>query len=106
MIRLALWTVAVAAVLAAVDRVLLWMERKGWIHYRRRGLSRSGAAYHALLLESIFNPAAENIHEVKYAEEQEQDESGDPNRPRRAELSFQVDRTENGQVQSEPPEEQ
>ena len=35
-----------------------------------------------LLLESIFNPGAEAIIEVKYADEKEQAESADPNRPR------------------------
>ena len=76
-----LWSIAVLAVVWAVDRALLWMEGNGWINYRRRGLSWSGAAYHALLLESIFNPGAAAIIEIKYADEKEQAENGDLNRP-------------------------
>ena len=83
MTRIGLWIIAIAIVLVALDRALLWMERNGWINYRRRGLSRSGAAYHGLILESIFNPGAEKLLEVKYTQEQEQDESGDTNRPER-----------------------
>lgn len=64
------------------------MEGNGWINYRRRGLSWSGAAYHALLLESIFNPAAAAIIEIKYADEKQQAESGDPNRPREGEKAM------------------
>lgn len=82
MIGPVLWSIAVLAVVWAVDQALLWMEGNGWINYRRRGPSRSGAAYHGLLLESIFNPGAEAIIEIKYADQKEQAESGDPNRPR------------------------
>ncbi len=35
------------------------------------------------LLESIFNPGAENLMKAKYVEEREEAESGDPNRPER-----------------------
>ena len=87
MMRLGLWIIAIAAVLVALDRALLWAERNGWINYRWRGMSRPGTAYHALILESIFNPAAENLIEAKYTQEQEQDESGDTNRPQRGDHS-------------------
>ncbi|GAA3491506.1 hypothetical protein [Streptomyces cremeus] len=44
----AVWQVAVLAGLAAAiflaDRALLWMEGRGWVHWRRRrGLSAMGA---------------------------------------------------------------
>jgi hypothetical protein len=81
MMRLAFWAIVIAAILVAVDGVLLLLERHGWINYRRRGLSRPGTAYHALLLESIFNPGAENIVEVKYTEERQHDDSGEPPGP-------------------------
>lgn len=61
-----------------VDRFLLRIERLGWINYRRRGLSRPGAAYHALQLESVFNPAAEHVVEAKYADQEKGAESGEP----------------------------
>lgn len=84
--RPALWVIVIIGTLVAVDRVLSVMERHGWINYRQRGLSRNGTAYHALLLESIFNPAAENIVEVKYAEERQHEDSGEPPGPRNGDV--------------------
>ena len=89
MTRLLLWGLALLAFLWFVDRVLLWMERNGWINYRRRGLSRTGAAYHGVLLESIFNPAAENLIEAKYVQVVEEEDSGDTNRPERLQQSLE-----------------
>jgi len=66
------------ALLLAGDRLLLRLERRGWINYRRRGLNRSGAAFHALELQSIFSPGAEHLAEVRYAQQVERDDSGDP----------------------------
>ena len=39
--------------------------------------------YHGVLLESIFNPAAENLIEAKYVQVVEEEDSGDTNRPER-----------------------
>ena len=63
MIGPVLWVLAVLGVLWTVDRVLLWVERKGWIHYRRRGLSRSGAAYHGLLVGVHLQPRCGELDE-------------------------------------------
>lgn len=77
-IRTLIWIVAMVAVLAILDRVLLRLEVAGWINYRRRGLSRGGPAYHVLELQAIFDPGAQQVIEAKYAEQKEEDESGDP----------------------------
>lgn len=45
---------------------------------RRRGLSRGGAAYHALTLQSIVNPSARHLQTVAYEQIEERDDSGDP----------------------------
>ena len=76
-----LWVLGVLAVLALLDRVLLRLEARGWINYRRRGLSRSGAAFHTLTLQSIFHPAAEQLKQAQYEEVEEHDDSGDPPPP-------------------------
>ncbi len=73
-----LWGGVALVAIAILDRLLLWVEARGWINYRRRGLSRGGATYHALELQSIFNPSTREVMEVKYGEEEEQDESGAP----------------------------
>jgi len=78
MLSKALWALGVLGALFLLDRFLLRLERKGWINYRRRGLSRSGAAFHALILQSIFSPGAEHLMEVQYQQVEEHDDSGDP----------------------------
>lgn len=64
--------------LLVVDRVLLWMEARGWINYRRNGLSRTGPIYHTLELHSVFEPGMEEVQQVRVREEQQEDEAGDP----------------------------
>lgn len=81
MMKLLPWVLAGLVVIALLDRVLLHLEARGWINYRRRGLSRSGAAFHALTLHSIFHPNAERLQEVRYHEAEERDDSGDPPPP-------------------------
>ena len=78
MLSKALWALGILGALLLLDRLLLRLERKGWINYRRRGLSRSGAAFHALILQSIFSPGAEHLVEVQYQQVEEHDDSGDP----------------------------
>lgn len=78
MLKLVIWLIGVLAIVVLVDRVLLWLESKGWINYRRNKLSRGGALYHTLELHSIFDPGMRDVIEVKYAEEQQEDESGAP----------------------------
>ena len=48
-------------VLVVIDRILLRLESRGWINYRRHGLSRGGAVYHTLELHSIFDPAVRPV---------------------------------------------
>jgi hypothetical protein len=75
------WLVVAAAVaLAAVlfDRLLLRLEARGWIFYRRTRGVRGGAMYHAQELDSIFNPGVQHVQEAHVKQEEEEDESGDP----------------------------
>lgn len=64
--------------LLALDRLLLWMEKQGWIHYRRHGLSRTAPLYHTLEIHSVFDPAMQNTMEVRFAQERQEDDSGAP----------------------------
>jgi hypothetical protein len=74
-----LTAVATAVVLAVLlDRLLLRMEARGWIFYRRTRGVRGGAMYHAQELDSIFNPGMQHVQEAHVKQEQEEDESGDP----------------------------
>ncbi len=76
--RWLLYGVAIVVAAVVLDRLLLWCEARGWINYRRNGLSRTGPLYHALDLHSIFDPGIQQVTEIQYQERKEQDESGDP----------------------------
>lgn len=78
MVALLFWVLAGVVGIALLDRALLHMEARGWINYRRRGLSRSGAAYHTLTLHAVFHPSAEHLQEVRYHQVEERDDSGEP----------------------------
>jgi len=73
--------IAITVVLLALDRVLLVLESRGWLNYRRRGLSRGAATYHTLELSSAFNPGFQEVMEVKYAVDRHEDDSGGPPTP-------------------------
>jgi len=62
---------AVFVALVALDRLLLRLESRGWINYRRNRLGRGGGLYHMLELHSIYEPGMRQIAEAKYREEQE-----------------------------------
>jgi hypothetical protein len=78
MLKFALWALALIAALALVDRLLLWMEEKGWLYYRRTRGRGGGAIYHMMETHSTFDPGIQEVIEAKYHEEKNQDESGDP----------------------------
>ena len=82
MSKLIVGTLAVIAALLAIDRLLLWLEARGWLYYRRKKPSISGSIYHMLEMHSVFDPAIQQVQEIIVEEEQQEDESGDPPAPR------------------------
>ena len=76
--RVALWILVAIAALLAVDRLLLFLEARGWIFYRRTKGKRGGAMFHTLEMQSVFDPGARHAQEIIVEEQEEQDESGDP----------------------------
>ena len=73
-----LWAAVVFVAAFVLDRLLLYMEARRWINYRRRGLSRPGTAYHSLLLQDIFSPGARALLDARYVLREEVDDDGDP----------------------------
>lgn len=70
--------VAIAG-LVVLDRLLLAAEARGWINYRRRGLSMGAAGYHAGQLASTFTPGVGHLHDAAVEEAREEaDEAGTP----------------------------
>ena len=79
--KLLIWGLVTVAALVVIDRLLLWMESRNWIYYRRTKGRRGGGVYHTLEIHRVFDPGIEHVIEAEYHEEQEQDESGDPPGP-------------------------
>ena len=81
--------VAAIAALAAVDQLLMWMERRGWIYWRRRKRDPRGALLGPI--DNVFNPAHEHVTQQQETEKRLADIQGDmqniatPRRSRAAE---------------------
>ena len=73
--RLLVAAVAVIAALAAVDQLFLWMERRGWIYWRRRKRDPRDALLG--LIDNVFNPAHEHVVEQQETQERLADIQGE-----------------------------
>jgi len=68
----------------AVDRLLLWMERRGWIDYRRTypGRIDPGAVGPAFLaIQGLLQPDRKHAYAMKTAVRTEQDDQAAPPDP-------------------------
>ncbi len=74
----ALWVVGLGVSLFLLDRVLLFMEERGWIYYRRTKAGRGASTYHLLEWTSTLDPSQRQVMEIRVAEERQEDEAGDP----------------------------
>lgn len=75
------WLTAAAVIAAALydlHRLGSWLDDRGWLYYRRR--SRKGRW--GLAIASIFDREARRILEMQERVQVEEDEDGDPLRPR------------------------
>ncbi len=76
------WYWIVAAVLGvglvgfAADQLALWMERRGWLYWRRSGRPRGGSLG---ILETIYQPSMSHVfeQETRQRTEADQDDSGE-----------------------------
>jgi hypothetical protein len=70
-----------AAALFLGDRLLLWMERRGWIDYRRTypGRMNAGQVGPALLaIQGLLEPEKRHAAEEQTAVRTEEDQKGEP----------------------------
>jgi hypothetical protein len=78
---------ALAAALFGLHRLGSWLDDRGWLYYRRS--SRSGRW--GLAIASVFDQEARRIQEMQERVQLEEDEDGDPLRPK---VRFKVTRAE------------
>jgi hypothetical protein len=86
-VKLLLILAGLAACVFLVDRLLLWMERQGWIDYRqtypgRMNSSQVGPAF--LSIGALLEPGKRHVVEQQTAVRTEREHSGDepPPQPR------------------------
>jgi len=72
---------AVPAAIFFLDRLLLWMEWRGWIFYRmtRPDPKNIGPAF--LEIEALFQPSKRRVLEQKIQRKKQQDDQGGPDDP-------------------------
>ena len=87
MLELVLWVLLGVAGLLLLDQLGLWMERKGWVYYRK--VKRQGAPpsmADVFLGGNVFDPGVRHMHEARDERPGEEDEDdGDDESKRKAE---------------------
>lgn len=74
----AVWIAVAVACLLTLDRLLLWMEAKGWVYWRKT--KRKGGASIAaglISMNAIYDPSAHHLAEARQEQEIEDEDDGD-----------------------------
>ena len=77
-LRFILWGTGALLALLAFDRLFLWMERRGWIYYRKKSSSPRSVGGAFLEIQSLLEPSKKYVIEIEKEEKKEQAESGEP----------------------------
>ncbi len=77
-VKVVAFLVAGAAVLFGLHHLALWMERRGWLYYLHSKPSRSSLGNAFLEVQSLLDPSAEALVELRHKEQLEDEASGDP----------------------------
>jgi hypothetical protein len=87
MLEIVLWILAGVAGLILLDQLGLWMERKGWVYYRK--VKRQGAPpsmADVFLGANVFDQSVRHLHEAREERAGEEDEDdGDDDGKRKPE---------------------
>ena len=69
----------VGIALYLLDRLLLWMERRGWVYWRKTTRSTGPGMGNALLeIQSLVEPSARHALEIRQEVKEESPQPGDP----------------------------
>lgn len=74
MLEIGLWVTAGVAGLVLTDQLLLWMERKGWLYYRKVKRKSPVSMADILLGSNVFDPGVRHMHEARDERPGEEDE--------------------------------
>lgn len=77
----ALWLGGAIVGLLVVDRILLWMESRGWLYYRKSRPGRGASTYHLFQWNAILDPTIREVLEERVREEREEQVPGAPPGP-------------------------
>ncbi|HNS06050.1 MAG TPA: hypothetical protein PLB50_04570 [Candidatus Saccharicenans sp.] len=77
MLKIFLWLLLVAVAVFALDRLLLYMEKRGWIYYRKKKPSSSALSNACLEIQQLLEPSKKYVVEIKKDEKKQQAEAGD-----------------------------
>ncbi|MGQ9801988.1 MAG: hypothetical protein ACUVRL_10050 [Candidatus Saccharicenans sp.] len=76
-LKIIFWILAVIGFLLALDRLLLYLEIKGWIYYRRKKPNPGSVGNVCLEIQQLLEPSKKYVIQVKKEEKKEQQESGE-----------------------------
>lgn len=80
-----------AVAIYIAHRLLSWMDRRGWIYYRRRRGSSAALGNALLQVQSFYQPSVQEVLEARLEEHVESPESGDPPTPGDADARLRPD---------------
>ena len=83
MLEIILWILAGIAGLLLLDQLGLWMERKGWVYYRK--VKPKGGIGDVFLGGNVFDPGARHLLEARQEHINEDEDDGDDDRKRKQE---------------------
>jgi hypothetical protein len=85
-LEIVLWVLAGIAGLILLDQLFLWMERKGWVYYRKVKRKSPVSMADVFLGGNVFDPGAHHMHEAREERAGEEDEDdGDDETKRKPE---------------------
>ena len=82
MLDIVVWIVGGAIALFALDRLFLWLERKGWLYWRKTK-RRPGAMGDILTGFGFTDPGTRYLEEARREQVQEDEEDGDDDSQRK-----------------------
>jgi hypothetical protein len=78
-LRIFLWLALIVGLLFAFDRLLLYMERRGCIYYRKKKSSPGSVGNAFLEIQKFLEPSKKYVLQIRKEEKREQEETGNLN---------------------------